>query len=463
MNFRSTSYSAQLLSCLAVIVAIYAPGQASANVEETGHEANEQTPTALLDSQPSLSVIRDETLDIAWEIALDNNYQLKTAEQRQFAAQDKVAETGAQRFPNVVLSANYLSLDNPPTIQSTFADTDFTFSYWQQNALYYSVYSSVPLYTSGRIKEALIAANQQAEAAELDTRSEQQNLKMAVARAYIDILRANHTLLLARSHVASLEKHQADVANLKQQGLVSNSDLLSANVSLADARQALTRAKNLSELAFAAYNQLLGRDLDIRTALQEPETRQSDNNLGELTLRALQQREELIALRKRVKALQHSASSAKAASGPQVTLGGGYAYQENENQLYEEVWFANIGMVWKLFDGGVTRHRTSSLNHQASALKSQHDNLGELIRLQVRQAWLRIAETRERLEVTRSSILQAEENLKITGNRYREGLASHSEVLDAETLRIKSQGNHANARYDSLMAQLELKRATGEL
>ena len=413
--------------------------------------------------QTTLSDLERESLESAWQIALAQNHQFKARKEHQLAALDQVAEVKAQRLPNLTLSANYLSLDNPPTIQSNFAGIDFTFSYWEQNALYYSVYSSLPLYTSGRIKASLAAATEQADAAQFDTASERQDLKMAVAKAYIDILRANHGLLLAKSHLASLKKHQADVSNLKLQGLVSRGDLLSANVSLANANQTLSRTRNLSELAFAAYNQLLGRELDIKPLLREPEAHIFSNNLDELTLRAMQQREELRALRKRANALQYQATSVKAASKPQVVMGGGYAYQENENQLYEDIWFANVGMVWTLFDGGSTRHRSNHLNRQANALKAQHDNLGELIRLQVRQAWLQIGETRERVEVAQGSIAEAEENLKVTRNRYQEGLSSHTEVLDAETLRIKSRSNHANALYDSILAGLQLERAVGNL
>ena len=404
-----------------------------------------------------------ESLEDAWEIAFTKNYRLKAAEQRHLSAQDQIAEAKSQRLPKVVLTANYLSLDNPPTIQADFSGNDFTFSYWEQNALYYSVYSTLPLYTSGRIKEALAAAKEQSDAAGLDTEAEKQNLKMAVARAYIDILRADQGKLLAQSHVDNLAKHQADVSNLKRQGLVSKSDLLSVNVSLADARQGLTRSKNLSELTIATYNQLLGRALDTKPALLEPEAPTLSNNIAELSLAAIQQREELIALRKRAKALQHNAASVKSSTKPQILLGGGYGYQENKNQLYEDVWFANVGMVWELFDGGTSRHRSNSLNRQAAALKAQHDDLSGLIRLQVRHAWLQLAETRERVAVSKDSIAQADENLRVTRNRYREGLSSHSEVLDAETLRIKAQSNYVNARYDTLLTALQLKRELGEL
>ena len=83
--------------------------------------------------------------------------------------------------------------------------------------------------------------------------------------------------------------------------------------------------------------------------------------------------------------------------------------------------------------------------------------------LQTRQAWLDTRETQKRIQVTSKAIAQAEENLKVSRNRYHSGLSTNTDVLSAATLRIKSQYNHANARYDKLLAILHLKRATGEL
>ncbi|MGE0082535.1 MAG: TolC family protein, partial [Thiohalomonadaceae bacterium] len=70
---------------------------------------------------------------------------------------------------------------------------------------------------------------------------------------------------------------------------------------------------------------------------------------------------------------------------------------------------------------------------------------------------------RKRIEVTQSAIAQAEENLRVVRDRYANGLSTNTEVLDAETLRVNSEANHAAALYDAALAGLRLKRAVGEL
>jgi len=127
------------------------------------------------------------------------------------------------------------------------------------------------------------------------------------------------------------------------------------------------------------------------------------------------------------------------------------------------VWAANVGMVWQVFDGGASRHESADLSHQAAALQAQLDDLGTLVELQVRQAWLDYNATGERLAAATSAVAQGEENLTATGNLYREGMVSHSQVLDAETLRLQAYTNRLNATYDQMLAGLLLRRALGTL
>ena len=153
----------------------------------------------------------------------------------------------------------------------------------------------------------------------------------------------------------------------------------------------------------------------------------------------------------------------RAETGPQVALSGGYGYQENRYQVYPGQWSATLGARWNLFDGGVANHRAAAVNRQEAALQERRDDFATVIELQVRQAWLDIQETRKRVEVTQSAIAQAEENLRVNRDRYANGLATNTEVLTAETLRLVSQNNHVNALYDAVLAGLRLKRAAGEI
>jgi outer membrane protein TolC len=181
-----------------------------------------------------------------------------------------------------------------------------------------------------------------------------------------------------------------------------------------------------------------------------------------LNQQALTQRPELKVLSEQVGALEHQASSETANLLPQVNISGGYQYEENKHTAYENMWIANATLNWKLYDGS-TRHRSHAAKQQSLALKMQRSDLIGQIKLQIRQAWLDVQETAKRVQVATQAISQADENLKVSTERYQQGLANNTEVLDAEDLRIQAKNNLNNAQYDVVMAKLSLRRALGVL
>lgn len=405
-----------------------------------------------------------ESLQQAWDTALAVDRGLKATRENTAATASLLEAAKSARLPNVALEAGYTALDNTPAAEAEFFGQPLQMPLAQKESGAYQAMATLPLYTGGRIERGIEAAASALEAARLGETGDEQNLKLRVAEAYVGVLRAARLLNVAESHVRSLEAHARDVENLHGQGMVAKSDLLAIQVALADARQKALQVANAVDLARAAYNRLLGRPLEQTVSLDELTPPDGDPPpLPGLTARALEQRSELAALGRQIEASRQQAAAVRGENLPQVALSAGYGYQENRYQVHEGQWMVTLGAKWNLFDGGAVNHRASAVERQAAALSEQREDLASLIALQVRQTWLDVLETRKRLAVTQSAIAQAEENLRVVRDRYANGLTTNTEVLDAETLRVNSEANHAAARYDAALAGLQLKRAVGDL
>ena len=407
--------------------------------------------------------VHAETLQQAWETALAENYSLKAVQETMAAAEEQLEAAKARRLPGLSFKTGYTARDNEPQLRATLGPTTMALPIENQYNYAYQATASIPLYTSGRITSGIDASSAMLKASEADKESVLLNLKMEVAEAYVSVLRAMRGLEVAKSHVVSLKAHERDVLALYKQGIVARNDRLASQVSLADARQQMIQIENNLDLAQAAFNRLLQRPLDQGTALEELTLENNNETLPVLTLKALDQRSELAALTKTIQALRNQATGVRAEDMPQIALAGGYGYQQNDYLVDEGQWSVTLGLQWNLFDGGVSNHKANAIVRQANGLQQQYNDFASIISLQTRQAWLDTQETQKRLQVTSKAIAQAEENLKVNRNRYSSGLTTNTEVLDAETLRIKSQYNHANARYDRLLATLYLKRVIGQL
>ncbi len=404
-----------------------------------------------------------ETLQDAWLEALAVNHSIKAVQENTAAAEQQLKAAEASRLPAVSLQAGYTLLGEKPALIAALGATSMEIPMGDKNSLSYGLTTTLPIYTSGRISNGIGAASASIKASRANEQRNIQDLKLKIAEAFVGVLRATRGLEVASSHVNSLQAHTRDAQNMYDQGLATRNDLLTAQVSLADANQLMSQVENMLNIARASYNYLLGRPLSQNVVLNELPPNTFDEPLDELTKQAITQRSELMIMNHQIAALRHQASGVRAEDDVQIALTGGYGYQENQYQVYEGQWQVTVGAEWKLFDGGVINHRASAIDRKAKGIQEQHSDLVSAISLQVRQAWLAKQESHNRILVTEAAIDQANENLKVTRDHYETGTTNSTQVLDAEALRTRSQSNHANARYDAVLANLRLKRAVGYL
>ncbi len=403
-----------------------------------------------------------ETLEEAWNTAIDNNHQIKSAKADTSASEQQLSSAKGQRLPSLNVSSGYTQYSETPAAKTQIAGQTAQFNMSQAGSVKAQAIASIPIFTSGRISHSIDAAEASLQAAQSNEITSVLNIKMQVGEAYIAVLRMESALQVAQSHANMLEQHMKDVNNLFHQGVVARNDVLAANVELVNAQQQVVQANNQLDIARAHYNQLLDRKLADTVNLTHKFPGIPQGTLSDLTGNALKQRPELAALAQQSESLEQQAQSVKANLLPQVVANGGFQYQENRYQAFEGMWMANVGVEWKIFDGS-SGHRSDAITRQSLSLKEQRDDLSSMIGLQVRQAWLDFQETQKRIAVTQQAITQADENLKVTTDRYQQGLSTNTDVLKAEDLRTTTHGNFNNAKYDAELATLHLRRAVGVL
>jgi outer membrane protein TolC len=316
------------------------------------------------------------------------------------------------------------------------------------------------------LESNIAAANAGVAARERSTATLVEDVKLAVADAYVAVLRAASALAAAEATVASLGAHARDVASMERNGQVPRNDGLAAAVSLADAEQQRLQAQNALDVARASYNRRLGRDLsapvDLATEMA-PFEPLAGRAIEDLVATALATRAELAGLDAVAAGYEAQAAAKRAERLPQLVLTGGYTYLENSVLERRDYWSVGVGLRWNLFDAGRVSSASAALTQHSAAAKHEREDRRAAIELEVRRAWLTVGETRARLAVAQQAIAQADENLRVVGDRYRNGEGTNTEVLDAEALRSRSRRNLDDSRYDAALAELTLARAVGVL
>jgi len=409
-----------------------------------------------------------ETLQEAWQIATAEDLTIEAAELRVTAAEAELSAAKGGRWPALVASANVSSFNETPAFDFSGAGLPGQLPLFSGSSqLTADARVTWPIFTSGMLSNSVQAAELGVNAQRKQAAAHSQDVRLNVAAAYVGVLRARSELGVADSQVRSLAQHVDDVDDMFTTGAVAKNDLLAAQVSLAAARQRQLQAQNNVDLAAAVYNKALGRPLADVVSLDEDlpglDSRLDINSLQALTELAFSNREELDGLHSAADATGARAESTRARSRPQLALIGGYTAMENDFLNREDFWSVGVGFQWAIFDSSRSRDKANALSLQSSALYREYRDLQSVIELQVRSSWLQLNETNARIKLASHAVEQADENLRVVRDRYRNGEGTNTEVLDAEGLRTLSRSNYDNAQYDAAFARYRLQRATGTL
>lgn len=408
-----------------------------------------------------------ESLTDAWAMALQSDGTLAAARSDRQAAEADQSAAQRQRWPALDLNGKYTELEHAPNFIFQTPAGQLQAPIFAHNG--YAMAGadlSVPLWTSGRISGAIGAATAGARGATAQEVRSTADLKLAVAESYVAVFRARRALKVAESNVASLQAHADDVQVMYDKQAVAQSDMLAAQVALANATQQRLRAANALRLTTAAYNRWVGQPLDRTPDLDEPSATPltgASDPLDGLIAQAIEHRPELAAVSAQQEGLEQAARSEHAQGQPQVFLHAGYNHVDNLILDRENFASIGIGFQWRLFDSGQLQARTSALRSRAHAAEQRLADLRSQVRLDVETAYYNREDAAARIHAASTAVAQAEENVRIAKELYASGLGTNNQVLDAETLRIIALSNRDDASFDALIAQYRLQRAIGAL
>lgn len=323
---------------------------------------------------------------------------------------------------------------------------------------------SWPIWTFGKVEGAIDAARYQKNIADLNVYKTEADTKLAAVQAYYQYLEA---IKLAEVQAQSVTDYASHLNNVQQQfdaGIVAKLDVLSSNVSLANAKQKSIAADNTRDVAEANLNNIMR--VPMNTTLNpldknfpEPEF---DLTMEQAILMAQKYRWELVEADYGVKAAEASLRSAKAGYLPTVSVGGGYSWKEaSVTAVDKDDWAVQGGLSWSLWDGGATQASVKKAN---AAVKTAQETLlqaREKIELEVRQDYLNVLSYKEQIRAAEASVAQAEEAYKIATVRYSSGVGINLDVLDAELALNTARTNYITALYNYNIGLATLEHAMG--
>lgn len=389
--------------------------------------------------------------------AIQNNRDITIAELKRREAEADVSAAAAKKNPSV--SYSWQRNQYPTQVVTTALGTQSSNHGYSQG-----INVSWPIWTFGKVEGAIDAARYQKNIADLDVYKTEADTKLAAVQAYYQYLEA---VKLAEVQAQSVTDYASHLNNVQQQfdaGIVAKLDVLSSNVSLANAKQKSIAADNTRDVAEANLNNIMR--VPMNTTLNpldknfpEPEF---DLTMEQAILMAQKYRWELVEADYGVRAAEASLRSAKAGYLPTVSVGGGYSWKEaSVTAVDKDDWAVQGGLSWSLWDGGATQ---ASVKKADAAVKTAQETLlqaREKIELEVRQDYLNVLSYKEQIRAAEASVAQAEEAYKIATVRYSSGVGINLDVLDAELALNTARTNYITALYNYNIGLATLEHAMG--
>lgn len=384
--------------------------------------------------------------------AIQNNRDITIAELKLREAEADVSAAAAKKNPS--LSYSWQRNQYPTQIGTQSSNHGYS----------QGINVSWPIWTFGKVEGAIDAARYQKNIADLNVYKTEADTKLAAVQAYYQYLEA---IKLAEVQAQSVTDYASHLNNVQQQfdaGIVAKLDVLSSNVSLANAKQKSIAADNTRDVAEANLNNIMR--VPMNTTLNpldknfpEPEF---DLTMEQAILMAQKYRWELVEADYGVKAAEASLRSAKAGYLPTVSVGGGYSWKEaSVTAVDKDDWVVQGGLSWSLWDGGATQ---ASVKKADAAVKTAQETLlqaREKIELEVRQDYLNVLSYKEQIRAAEASVAQAEEAYKIATVRYSSGVGINLDVLDAELALNTARTNYITALYNYNIGLATLEHAMG--
>ncbi|MEK6193127.1 MAG: TolC family protein [Deltaproteobacteria bacterium] len=389
------------------------------------------------------------------DMAIEANLNLKSSKEEINAALSTKKQSRSGFLPRFNATYQYIRQVEDPVKKSVLTGL---------NAADLSVSFTQPLFAGFGIVNQYKMAGYGLEIAEANEQFVRQNVTLEARSAYFTVLKAEKLLKVTQETEKQIAA-QKDVANnFYEVGMSPLNDLLQAQVELANAMQEVILAKNDLQNAQSDLNILLRRSINTPVKLEDIQDFSAfDQDLAYCLQTAEENRVEIKVANIEIAMAEKDRKLAQKDYYPSVNLIGSYYRLGDEwNVDDDDLWDIRAVASWDFWEWGRTAYGVREKNSRLSQASLNKSETLDNVSAEVKRAYLRTRAAEKFIATVETAIEQAEENFRINQERYKEQVATATDVLIAQTLLSRTKTNYYSALYEYKIAKATLYRAMGQ-
>ncbi|WP_091093713.1 TolC family protein [Flavobacterium gillisiae] len=408
------------------------------------------------------------TLKDAVQIALENNYEIKIAENNLKIDESNVTPGNAGMLPNA--TASIVNNNNIQNLSQTRADgTINSLDNAKSNSLNYGLSLGWTIFDGFR----MFAMRDQL--SELQKLGENQ-LKLTiitkisdVQAAYFDLVQQQQQLSALDSTLVISNQRVSLAQNRFTIGKASRLEVLNAQVDINTDKVSLLRQKEMYANAKVLLNQILARDLTADFKVAEVFTMEKQLDFTELKVLAEKQNPEVEALiiNKRIAELE--LKKIKSGRYPTVKVNTGYNFTDTQSSLGFTTQSAARGLNYgfsaslNLFDGFAQKRneKIAALQIDNSSIQIEQQSLA--LHAQLATAYQTYTTNLELIQLEEKNEAIAKQNLDITLDKFRIGTITTLEFRTAQLNYVNATVRYSNSQFQAKLSEIALRELAGNL
>ena len=396
------------------------------------------------------------------DYAVAHNISIKQQENQCRQQELKLSTAKNQRLPDLSGSVSQsFSFGRGLTADNTYTNTNTSNTSFGLN-------TSVPLFTGFQIPNEIKLNQLNLEAATADLEKAKDDIRMQVAKAYVQIL---YDMEIADVAVRQIEIDSAQVARLQafvNNGKASEAELSQQKATLAKSRLTATQAENDYRLAILTLTQLLELPTPEGFSIERPTQEELDAlaHVGLLSpdqiyAEALGVKPEILSQQLKLKGTEHSIKIAKAANYPTLSLGGGLGTNYYTTSGFKSDKFGKqlennfsqslgLNLSIPIFNRFRTRNNIRSAQIDRETQQLQLDNTKKTLYKEIQQVYYNAQNAQSKEKSAYEALLSSKDAFQLMQAKYENGKATITEFNESKNNYLRSESDLVQARYENL-------------
>ena len=389
------------------------------------------------------------TLEEAARIALENNPGLQnTSRSIELAEKNfKIAQGSKGLTITASGSANAAKTERQPDTETVNA----------------RLRGSVPLYSGNKLESQIESAKVEIDISKLEYQQAQEDLIYSVAKAYIDALENYENTQVYLQTEQNYADHEKNIGAMYDAGSKAKIDLLRAQVETSNAQQDTAKSHAAYEVSLTNLATLMAIDTISTLSVEHVAPSLEVNEIESYLEQANDNRADLQADALRIEQGEYALEVARSGRRPTLSaeIGAGVGASRESKRLTPDA-SAGISASWNIFDSHVTENEIKKAEIELEQIELKMKNDANSVYEEVVTAYKNLKIALTRLRTTKKAVELAEEERKISIERYRAGEGILLDVLDSEVSLVTAKKNHVSATYDVARYKFDLSHAVGD-